>query len=198
MAQELSRANPEQVVALYAGSGKSRVIVGGHATTADRDQIKRRIAERDIRLVVATDAACEGLNLQTLGTLINVDLPWNPSRLEQRIGRIKRFGQARDRVDMANLTYAGTIDEKIYRVLSDRLRISSDIFGNLPETIDAGWIEDIENLEERLRAFTVPRKRWDPFGSRYSEGLLDEDGWSSACDVLVRSDVERLLSDGWT
>jgi superfamily II DNA/RNA helicase len=48
---------------------------------------------------VATDAACEGLNLQTLGTLINVDLPWNPSRLEQRLGRIKRFGRARRTVD---------------------------------------------------------------------------------------------------
>jgi hypothetical protein len=40
---------------------------------------------------VAMDDACKGLNLQTLGTLINVDLPWNPSRLEQRIGRIKRL-----------------------------------------------------------------------------------------------------------
>src|SRR5438034_10017849 len=53
---------------------------------------------RDIRLVVATDAACEGLNLQTLGTLINVDLPWNPSRLEQRLGRIKRFRSEERRV----------------------------------------------------------------------------------------------------
>src|SRR3546814_6726873 len=104
-----------------------------------RDVIKAKVRSREVRLVVATDAACEGLNLQTLGTLINVDLPWNPSRLEQRIGRIKRFGQTRDRVDMANLTYAGTIDEQIYRVLSDRLKVSSDIFGTMPETIDAEW-----------------------------------------------------------
>ena len=55
------------------------------------------VADHDIRIMVATDAACEGLNLQTLGTLINVDLPWNPTRLEQRIGRIKRFGQTRAR-----------------------------------------------------------------------------------------------------
>ena len=41
----------------------------------------------EIKIVVATDAACEGLNLQTLGTLINIDLPWNPSKLEQRLGR---------------------------------------------------------------------------------------------------------------
>ena len=63
---------------------------------------------REVTLVVATDAACEGLNLQALGTLINVDLPWNPSRLEQRLGRIKRFGQARKEVDMLNLVYQDT------------------------------------------------------------------------------------------
>src|ERR1017187_7895240 len=78
-------------------------------------------------LLVATDAACEGLNLQTLGTLINVDLPWNPSRLEQRIGRIKRYGQTRDRVDMLNLVYVNTNDEKVYRALSQRMKDRYDL-----------------------------------------------------------------------
>jgi len=89
---------------------------------------------------VATDAACEGLNLQTLGTLINIDLPWNPSRLEQRIGRIKRFGQRRDRVDMLNLVYHGsekpTVDEKVYAKLSARMKDRYDIFGTLPDVIE--------------------------------------------------------------
>ncbi len=197
MADALSRNRPEQVVALYAGTGKSRLILGGAGTSVERAQIKRLVAEREVRLVVATDAACEGLNLQTLGTLINVDLPWNPSRLEQRIGRIKRFGQTRSRVDMANLTYAGTIDEKVYRVLSERLRTTSDILGTLPETIEADWIDDIESLEERLRAFTIPRKRFDPFEARYSGDLLDDDAWAAASEVLARHDVERMLSVGW-
>lgn len=197
IAEALSLASPGQVIALYAGMGKSRIIVDGQATTTERVQIKRHVANREIKLVVATDAACEGLNLQTLGTLINVDLPWNPSRLEQRIGRIKRFGQTRPRVDMANLTYAGTIDEKVYRVLSDRLRISSDILGTLPETIDADWIDDIETLEERLRAFTVPRKRWDPFEAKYAGDLASENSWAAASEVLARADVETLLSVGW-
>lgn len=197
MAEALSRNRPEQVVALYAGTGKSRLIIGGAATSVERAQIKRLVADREVRLVVATDAACEGLNLQTLGTLINVDLPWNPSRLEQRIGRIKRFGQTRSRVDMANLTYAGTIDEKVYRVLSDRLKNTSDILGTLPDTIEADWIEDIENLEEKLRAFTVPRKRFDPFEARSSGDLLDDDAWASASKVFARNDVESLLSAGW-
>lgn len=198
MADALSAQYSEQAIALYAGAGKSRIIKAGVSTNVLRPTIKRLVADREISLVVATDAACEGLNLQTLGTLINVDLPWNPSRLEQRIGRIKRFGQTRDRVDMANLTYAGTVDEKVYRVLSERLRVSSDIFGTLPETIDADWIDDIETLVERLRDFTNPKERADPFKTRYANALIDDDTrWAEAARVLAREDIEQRLSAGW-
>ena len=99
-------------------------------------------------MVIATDAACEGLNLQTLGTLINVDLPWNPSRLEQRIGRIKRYGQKLERVRMANLVYQGTVDQKVYEKLSERMQDRYDILGCLPDVIEDEWIEDISNFEE--------------------------------------------------
>lgn len=198
IADELSAAYPDQPIALYAGAGKSRIIKGGVSTSVLRPVIKKLVSQREIALVVATDAACEGLNLQTLGTLINVDLPWNPSRLEQRIGRIKRFGQTRDRVDMANLTYAGTVDEKVYRVLSERLRVSSDIFGTLPETIDADWIDDIETLEERLRDYTNPREKADPFRARYANDLVQDDTrWNEASQVLARSDIDQMLSAGW-
>ena len=199
IAGQLAKEYPDQPIAIYAGAGKSRILKGGESTTAARAAIKKLIADREISLVVATDAACEGLNLQTLGTRINVDLPWNPSKLEQRIGRIKRFGQTRDRVDMANLTYAGTVDEKVYRVLSERLRTTHDLLGTMPETIDADWIEDIENLEQRLRTYTNPRERADPFKARYANALIEDDtNWSEASSVLARHDVEELLSRGWS
>ena len=133
-------------MAVYAGAGKSGMFRGEAFASVDRKDIKQAVRQRDIRLVVATDAACEGLNLQTLGTLINVDLPWNPSRLEQRLGRIKRFGQARRTVDMLNLVYHDTQDEKVYQVLSRRLKDRFDIFGGLPDTIEDDWIESIEKL----------------------------------------------------
>ncbi|MAO03348.1 MAG: DEAD/DEAH box helicase [Citromicrobium sp.] len=196
--EQLAKEYPEQPIAIYAGAGKSRILKGGESTSAERAAIKKLVAEREISLVVATDAACEGLNLQTLGTLINVDLPWNPSKLEQRIGRIKRFGQTRERVDMANLTYVGTVDEKVYRVLSERLKTTHDLLGTMPETIDADWIEDIENLEERLRTYTNPRERSDPFKARYANALVeDETHWDEASAVLARHDVEDMLSRGW-
>ena len=104
----MAKTLPSEPVAVYAGTGKSGMFRAEEFASIERDEIKHAVKRRDIRLVVATDAACEGLNLQTLGTLINVDLPWNPSRLEQRLGRIKRFGQARSSVDMLNLVYDET------------------------------------------------------------------------------------------
>ncbi len=85
---ELAKLLPGEPVGVYAGAGKSGMFRGDDFASVERDEIKSSVKKREIRLVVATDAACEGLNLQTLGTLINVDLPRNPARLEQRLGRI--------------------------------------------------------------------------------------------------------------
>jgi hypothetical protein len=87
---------PEEPVALYAGGAASFVQRGQDRRTAAREQIKTRIQNGEIRLVCATDAACEGLNLQRLGAQVNIDMPWNPSRLVQRKGRVQRIGQVRD------------------------------------------------------------------------------------------------------
>lgn len=81
---------------------------------------------------------------------MNVDLPWNPTRLEQRIGRIKRFGQKRDMVDMLNLVNEQTGDEKIYDRISDRMRVRYDLFGSVPDTIKDEWIDDIEALGQKM------------------------------------------------
>ena len=65
---------PGEPVAVYAGVGKSGLFRGEDFASVEREEIKTAVKKRSVRLVVATDAACEGLNLQTLGTLINVDL----------------------------------------------------------------------------------------------------------------------------
>ena len=145
----------------------------------EREDIKKAVRERAVRLVVATDAACEGLNLQTLGTLINVDLPWNPSRLEQRLGRIKRIGQARRTVDMLNLVYHGTQDEIVYQALSRRLKDKFDIFGGLPDTIEDDWIENVEKLEEMMDQYIhLRQKARDVFELRYKETVdPDKNRW---------------------
>jgi superfamily II DNA/RNA helicase len=164
----------------------------------EREDIKGAVRDRKVRLLVATDAACEGLNLQTLGALINVDLPWNPARLEQRIGRIKRIGQARPKVDMLNLVYADTSDEKVYRALSQRMRDRYDLFGSLPDTVEDEWIDDIENLQQYFSQFTQKKQRANAFDLRYGKTVMPEGpGWELCEKVLARRDVVERLSVAW-
>jgi superfamily II DNA or RNA helicase len=199
LASALAESLPNEAVGVYVGAGKSGIFRARDFASVEREDIKAAVKERQIRLVVATDAACEGLNLQTLGTLINVDLPWNPSRLEQRLGRIKRFGQARRTVDMLNLVYHETQDEKVYEVISRRMKDRYDIFGGLPDTIEDDWIQTVEELEDMMDDYIHLRKKArDVFELRYQETIdPDKDRWELVSRVLGRSDVIERLSVPW-
>jgi hypothetical protein len=199
VAEKLSHHFPGETVAVYGGAGRSGIFLDGEWRTAKRENIKDAVREYKIRLVVATDAAAEGLNLQTLTSLINVDLPWNPSRLEQRIGRIKRYGQKRDRVNMANLVYQNTVDEKVYDKLSSRMKDRYDLLGSLPDVIDDEWIDNVEAFEEGLREFTRKKKNTaDVFELRYGNFLQDDgSSWQLCEKVLDRDETEKILSTGW-
>ncbi len=196
---ELAKIIPEEPIGVYAGAGKSGIFRGRDFAAVEREDIKTAVKKREIRIVIATDAACEGLNLQTLGTLINVDLPWNPSRLEQRLGRIKRFGQARHTVDMLNLVYHETQDEQIYHVLSRRMKDRYDIFGSLPDTIEDEWIDTIEKLDQMMDEYIHLRHQArDVFEIRYQETIdPDKDRWELCTRVLARRDVVDRLSIPW-
>jgi superfamily II DNA/RNA helicase len=198
LADSLAARYPEEAVGLYAGAGRSRLYQRGDSVSVERETLKRMVAEHQIRVMVATDAACEGLNLQTLGTLINVDLPWNPTRLEQRIGRIKRFGQRRETVDMLNLVFEQTVDEKIYERLSERMKNRYDLFGSLPDTIKDEWIDDIETLGEQLDEYINAQRTATGFDLRYTGTMMPPDkDWREFTEVLSRRDLATLMSAAW-
>lgn len=198
LADSLAVRYPDEAVGLYAGAGRSRLYQLGDSVAVERETLKRMVAEHQIRVMVATDAACEGLNLQALGTLINIDLPWNPTRLEQRIGRIKRFGQRRETVDMLNLVFEQTVDEKIYDRLSERMKNRYDLFGSLPDTIKDDWIEDIETLGERLDEYINAQKAATGFDLRYTGTMMPpEKDWREFTEVLSRRDLTTLMSAAW-
>lgn len=198
LADSLAARYPEEAVGLYAGAGQSRLYQRGDSVSVERETLKRMVAEHQIRVMVATDAACEGLNLQTLGTLINVDLPWNPTRLEQRIGRIKRFGQRRGSVDMLNLVFEQTVDEKIYERLSERMKNRYDLFGSLPDTIKDEWIDDIEKLGERLDEYINAQKKATGFDLHYTSTMMPPDrDWREFTEVLSRRDIVDLMNASW-
>jgi len=198
VADSLAARYREAAIGLYAGAGRSRLYQQGESVAIERETLKRMVAEHQIKIMVATDAACEGLNLQTLGTLINVDLPWNPTKLEQRIGRIKRFGQVRDKVDMLNLVNEQTVDEKVYERLSERMRDRYNLFGALPDTIKDEWIEDIETLGEKLDEYINAQRQANGFDLRYNtRSAPSGKDWRDCAGVLSRTDFVKLMSEGW-
>ena len=198
LADALAARYPDEAIGLYAGASRSRLYQRGDSVGVERETLKRAVAEHRIRLMVATDAACEGLNLQTLGTLINVDLPWNPTRLEQRIGRIKRFGQRRETVDMLNLVFEQTVDEKIYERLSERMKNRYDLFGSLPDTIKDEWIDDIEELGKKMDEYINARKSATGFDLRYTSTMKPQgEDWRECLEVLSRRDLVTLMGTAW-
>lgn len=88
---------------------------------SNREEVKRRFVGGDIDVLLCTDAAAEGLNLQTADLLVNFDLPWNPMKVEQRIGRIDRIGQRHSVIHVANFAYPGTAEEEVYVRLQSRI-----------------------------------------------------------------------------
>lgn len=109
-----------------AGLGCS-VIHGG---TTDRDvSLSRFQADPDLNVLLSSEVGSEGIDLQFCRAIINYDLPWNPMRVEQRIGRIDRLGQAAETVTVINLMHAGTIDQLIYDRLYQRLQLCERALG---------------------------------------------------------------------
>src|ERR1051326_7545276 len=84
---------------------------------------RKPVHERGARFLVATDAAGEGINLQFSWLMVNYDIPWNPARLEQRMGRIHRYGQKHDPVIITNLVAGRTREGRVLRTLLQKLEV---------------------------------------------------------------------------
>lgn len=188
-----------QPVGLYAGSGKSGVWFDGVFARREREEIKALVKNRTIRILVGTDAAAEGLNLQTLGTLINIDLPWNPTRLEQRKGRIQRIGQARTTIEILNLRYRDSVEDRVHQRLSDRLEKIHSLFGQIPEVLQNVWIkaalEDLEEAEKYIDAFQHTAR--NPFQTRYEQMREVPRNWDTWTEVVNRREKMDALRKGW-
>lgn len=85
----------------------------------------------DIRILLSSEVGSEGVDLQFSSVVVNYDVPWNPMRLEQRIGRVDRLGQTKEKVTIINLIYEDTIDKRIYERLYERLGIGRRALGEL-------------------------------------------------------------------
>ncbi len=110
----------------------SVVLKGG----LDKQAILQRFKEADgPEILLSSEVASEGVDLQFSSLLINYDLPWNPARIEQRIGRIDRIGQKAERILIWNIMYQDTIDERIYDRLLERLDVFRQSLGSMESVL---------------------------------------------------------------
>jgi superfamily II DNA or RNA helicase len=123
-------------VACYSGRG-GEIWNGITWVQIPKEQVKNRFRAGELKILLCTESASEGLNLQTCGVLINYDMPWNPMRVEQRIGRIDRIGQEYERVWIFNYFYRDSIEDRIYQALRDRINWFEDVVGDLQPILAA-------------------------------------------------------------
>ena len=119
---------------IYTGNN-SCIVSSGKATQCDKNDLKRALFSGKIKIVFCSDAASEGLNLQAARILINVDVPWTPARLEQRIGRVARLGQVAEEVIIYNVWYPNSIEAQMYNRIQRRLENSNLAIGEFPDVV---------------------------------------------------------------
>ena len=159
--REALREDAEWKLLCFSGRGGEVPAGDGAWRIIGRDDARRRFRDGEAEVLMCTDAAAEGLNFQFCGALVNYDMPWNPMRVEQRIGRIDRLGQRNGTIRIVNLHYEGTVETDIYRVLKARIGLFESVVGRLqpilarlPRTISQSVLAG-ERRDDRERANAV-------------------------------------------
>lgn len=127
----------------YAGTSR---ITG--SLTADKRQALVDYFREEAQIMIATEAASEGINLQFCSLVVNFDLPWNPQRVEQRIGRCHRYGQKNDVVVVNFINKANRADQRVYELLDQKYKLFKGVFGSSDEIL--GSAMDGVDFEHRV------------------------------------------------
>jgi SNF2 family DNA or RNA helicase len=160
------RATAHWLVDLLAREQVFHAAVHGEQSGADKQAALTAFRAGKAQVLISTDVGSEGHNLQHCHRLVNFDLPWNPMVIEQRIGRLHRFGQTRE-VEVFNLCARGSMEERILGVLHDRVRLFELVVGEMDLVL--GNLTDEADLEERLLALCAVA----PTDAAVDEGLAE-------------------------
>ena len=123
------------------------------------------------RIMIATEAGAEGINLQFCSLVVNYDLPWNPQRIEQRIGRCHRYGQKHDVVVVNFLNRKNEADQRVYQLLSEKFKLFEGVFGASDEVL--GAIESGVDFEKRIGAIYQKCRQKDDIKSAFDQLQLE-------------------------
>lgn len=216
--RRLHQVEPQMLIGTYSGrEAKYYDRREARMLDADREEVKTKFLRGEIDILVCTDAAAEGLNLQTADLLINFDLGWNPMKIEQRIGRIDRIGQKHKDIYVLNLCYADSVEQIVYDRLLSRLATAAGIVGAQQMSLLPVKPKDFEALAQKKLSFDElerrVKKRLDEQKRRtqtmeisprdlydiYMRSAETSDGWSSPVklgdiwDALKDSEYLRAL-----
>jgi len=175
------------------------VCLNGSMDMEERKRVQDAFA-RDVRILISTDAGGEGLNLQFCHVVINYDIPWNPMRLEQRIGRVDRIGQTHA-VRAINFVFEGSVEYRVLEVLEQKLAVIFEEFGidktgDVLDSAQAGhmfdemYVEAIlnpEKVEESVES-VVARLQEQAREARTTVSVL------GATEDLEPGEAQRLLT----
>lgn len=118
-----------------------------------KEYTKWLFQNKDYRVMICTDSGSQGLNFQFCNVIVNFDLPWNPMKVEQRIGRIDRLGQTADEVYVYNFVLQDTVEEKIFHILGSKIALFKECIGELDNILtgDEDTAENEKLLKSMLR-----------------------------------------------
>lgn len=175
------------------------VCLNGSMDMDERKKVQDAFAE-DARILISTDAGGEGLNLQFCHVVINYDIPWNPMRLEQRIGRVDRIGQTHV-VRAVNFVFEDSVEHRVREVLEEKLAVIFEEFGidktgDVLDSAQAGQIFDDLYVEAILNPDDVDTSV-DKVIARLQEQVRDTQASSSvlgANEELEPSEAQRLMA----
>ena len=132
----------------------------------------------DASILIATEAAAEGINLQFCSLVINYDLPWNPQRIEQRIGRCHRYGQKHDVVVINFLNERNEADRRVYELLNEKFSLFNGVFGTSDEvlgTVESGidFERRILDIYQQCRTPSEIQKAFDDLRKQFDESIAN-------------------------
>jgi len=127
--------------------------------------------------------------------LINLDLPWNPTRLEQRKGRIQRIGQVHETVQVYNMRYQDSVEDRVHQMLSSRLQDVYNLFGQIPDVLEDAWVLMALGEKEQAQKIIDALPEVHPFDLRYT--VVQKVDWETCREVLDAGEKWRVLQQGW-
>jgi hypothetical protein len=166
----------------HAGSDR----ISGSKTADTKAAIVEAFRD-DATILIATEAGAEGVNLQFCSLVINYDLPWNPQRVEQRIGRCHRYGQKCDVVVVNFINRRNQADQRVFQLLDQKFRLFDGVFGASDEIL--GALESGVGIEQRILAIYQQCRTTEDIARSFEQLQLDLDSILSARETETRRKV---------